>query len=159
MKKRKILSTFYLFLEMFFSVMKWIRHAVVSTQWFLRPCILFSLRNKTLQRGPAVFKNVSGAFLVHMTLQPVICSRQICAFASLASPLPTTCSLLSAQTASYFSISCISDNQTSLVLYFFKALYATLTQYIRSIACNLMLVYAIFSFLWTFNVFLLPLHL
>lgn len=104
----------------FFSVMKWIRHVVVSTQWFLGPCVLFSLWNKTLQRVPVVFKTClePPRFMSHPW--PAICSSQICAFASLASPHPTTCSLLSAQTANYFSISCISDNQTSLVLYFLK---------------------------------------
>lgn len=77
---------------------------------------------KHYKKGPAVF-HVYGASLVHIAPRPVTCFNRICASASLASPLPTTCSLSSAQTASSFSISCISDNQNITSIVFSKALF------------------------------------
>lgn len=121
---RKKIQHFISFQRWCFSVMKWIRHVVVSTQWFLGPCVPFSLWNKTLHGGEGgvlLFSKVNlepSRIIPHPDLWPVLARYVL--FASLASPLPTTCSLLSAQTANYFCISCISDNQTSLVLYFLK---------------------------------------
>lgn len=84
------------------------------------PAFFFSPYETKHYRGGSCCLFLSGAFPVHIPPRLAISSSQICAYASLASPRPTTCSLLSAQTANYFSISCISDNQTSLVLYFLK---------------------------------------
>lgn len=76
LNKKKQFSRYFLsFQRRCFSVMKWIRHVVVSTQWFLRPCILFLVLKlkKHYKEGPAVFMFLEPSwFTSHPDLWPVL---------------------------------------------------------------------------------------
>lgn len=107
----------------------------------LRPFILMKL-NTTEGRAVFFFLNLSGAFLVQIPPQPVICSSQICALLLLPRHFLQPVASCQHRQPITFLFLVPSDNQASLVFYFLKCyIYATLTQYMRRIACNLMLVF------------------